>query len=355
MRIGKRNVFLCILVCWGCEVYSSSAPSVRMGADHGAIRYLGRFTEDYRFGWSGCSIEIVTDATDVRAVMELVSDDQAGLAVVVDGEARFLKVDKDRQLYVLASGLKPGRQRRIGLFKRTEGSKGTIRFKGFELSAGAQAFRPPDPGRKILVIGDSITCGYGNEAKTVEEGNSVENENGYMSYAAIAARELDADVMMLCWSGKGMYRNRQVQNDTADTIPKLFDHTLPAEAGVPWDHSRFIPDVVVINLGTNDMSTQGGKPPLDKEDYISAYTAFISRIRSVAPKSKIILSLGPMAYEPASNWLPEIAAQFNDVTVLLYARPAGVEDRGGHWHPSVKKDKAMAAELAAEVRNVIRW
>jgi lysophospholipase L1-like esterase len=152
-----------------------------------------------------------------------------------------------------------------------------------------------------------------------------------------------------------MSRNRQVQNDTTDTIPKLFDRILPAEKDPQWDHGQFVPDVVVINLGTNDMSTQGGKPPLNTEDYIAAYTAFIARIRSVAPKSKIIISLGPMAYEPASDWLPEIAAQFNEVTVLLYARPAGAEDRGGHWHPSVKKDKAMAVELMAHIRTLTDW
>ncbi len=56
-----------------------------------------------------------------------------------------------------------------------------------------------------------------------------------------------------------------------------------------------------------------------------------------------------------SDWLPEIAAQFNNVTVLLYARPAGAEDRGGHWHPSVVKHKAMAAELVEKIIAITEW
>ncbi len=351
--LSKRiTILLCVALF---RIYAVAGQPVQVEPSRPEILYTGRFTDDYRFGWSGSRIETELEGASISAVLELTGGKTAGITAVVDGQEKVLIVRPGQKIYPLAEGLESGKRHRIVLFKRSEGSIGTVKFGGFQLPDGGGLFNVAAPERKMLVIGDSITCGYGNEAKTVEEGNSVENENGYMSYAAIAARELNAGLMMVCWSGRGMYRNRQVQNDTAETVPKIFDRTLPAEETPLWDHSRFIPDVVVINLGTNDMSTQGGKPPLSKEDYIAAYTAFIARIRSLAPHSKIILSIGPMAYEPASNWLPEIAAQFTDVTVLLYARPAGPEDRGGHWHPSVKKDKTMAVELVAEVKKMTGW
>lgn len=237
---------------------------VKIEASHPSIHYTGRFTEDHRFGWSGSRIEIKTDAADAAGILELVSGASAGITVIVDGEEHFLKVEANRTVYPLASGLESGKHHRIVLFKRSEGSRGTVRFKGFQLSKNAQVFPPTIPNRKILVIGDSITCGYANEAASVNEGNTVENENGYMAYAPIAARKLNAELIMVCWSGRGMYRNRQKNNDTAETIPVLFDRTLPESQTPKWDHSRFIPNVVVINLGTNDKSTNGASPRFEK-------------------------------------------------------------------------------------------
>jgi len=335
---------------------SAVAQSAQIAPDHEAIRYVGRFTEDYRFGWTGCLIEVDFQGSEISAELEVVDGAAAGMTVVVDGEPRFLKISNGRKTYTLAEGLDAEAPHRIVLFKRSEGSLGTVRFHGFQTSEGATLSRPPAHTRKMLVIGDSITCGYGNEAKTLDEGNSIENENGYRAYAPIAARALNADLMMFCWSGRGMFRNRQLKNDQAATIPKIFDQTVPMSGTPEWDHSRFVPDVVVINLGTNDMAEQNGKKePLSKAEYSAAYKTFIERIREIAPDSKIIISIGPMGFEPVSEWLPEIAGEFSDVSVLVYAPFAGPEDKGGHYHPSVQKDQSMALELIQAVERVMNW
>lgn len=345
---------IAVSIIFGLSLAAGAAElPVHVGPDHDAIRTVGRFTDDYRFGWTGCRIEMETDAQTVDAELQSVAGGPAGMTVVVDGEARFLKVVPGQTVYRLAEGLPPGRHR-IELFKRSEGQRGCVQFNGFALSEGAQLFEVEASERRILVVGDSITCGYGNEAASIEEGNTIENENGYMSYAAIAARRLDADLMMVCWSGRGMYRNRQKNNDTAETMPVVFDRTLPLSAEPEWDHRRYVPDVTVINLGTNDQSTHGGKNPLQKSDYIGAYKKFIRKIRSFAPDSHVIVSIGPMAYGELGNWLEEIAGELEDVSVLVYARPQGQGDVGGHWHPSVAKHKKMADELVEKIKTVMR-
>jgi lysophospholipase L1-like esterase len=339
----------------GIGLFLSTAAE-QVAPSHESIRYIGRFTDDYRFGWTGCMIETDFQGTEIAAKLDVVQGPAAGITVIVDGVPRFLKVIKDRKNYVLAEGLAEGKQHRIQIFKRSEGSLGTIRFDGFRISPGGELFRPTAPVRKMLVIGDSITCGYGNEAATIDEGNTIENENGYMSYAPIAARALEADLMMFCWSGRGMYRNRQLNNDREKTIPKIFDQTLPMDESIKWDHSRFVPDVVAINLGTNDMALHNGKKePLAKEEYISAYKQFLSRILGYYPQSKIIISIGPMVDGAITGWLSEIAADFDNISVLVYSPFSGPEDKGGHHHPSVKKDRAMAAELLRAIHRVTGW
>ena len=311
-----------------------------------AIRYVGRFTEDFRFAWTGSQIETRFIGTTILADLQVVAAAPAGLTIVVDGEPRFLKLGKGRQTYTLAEGLDPKREHQILIIKRSEGSKGTVRFFGFELPDGGELMRPKALEKKLLFVGDSITCGYGNEASDPSEGNTVENENGYMSYALIASRQLLADAMLVCWSGRGMYRNRSKNHDRSGTLPDLFEQTLPYDKATQWNHDQFIPDVVVINLGTNDSADlNGAKGPLAKADFMATYVAFLKKLRGIAPDAKLILTVGPMQAGPVVDWLPEIAAQFDDAHVLIYSKFAGKADVGGHWHPSVQKHKAMAEQL----------
>jgi hypothetical protein len=333
--------------------FVSGVGAKEIAPDHEALRYVGRFTEDYRFGWTGCSIDTVFQGTELIADLEVTKGTVAGLTVVVDGESRFVKLEAGRQSVKVFLGGESQTEHRITLFKRSEGALGEIKFHGFDASEDAVVSRPSDRELKMLVIGDSITCGYGNEAQHLSEGNTVENENGYKSYAPIAARALDADLMMFCWSGRGMFRNRQLNYDQATTIPKIFNQTLPQSRLPAWDHARYVPDVIVINLGTNDMSENNGqKPPLSKDGYIDAYKQFLTRLRGYWPDSKIVLSIGPMGNASVSHWLPEIAAEFTNTFVLIYSPFSGREDKAGNYHPSVKKDRSMAAELVAAVQEI---
>ncbi|WP_185692460.1 SGNH/GDSL hydrolase family protein [Puniceicoccus vermicola] len=343
-----------------CVVFSagffSAVQAESVDPDDEAIRYVGRFTEDYRFAWTGAEIETLFQGSTIAADLQVVAAPPAGLTVVVDGEPHFLKIGPGRGTYTLAEGLDPNEVHRISVVKRSEGARGTVKFYGFELPDGGELMRPDAPDRRILVIGDSITCGYGNEASDPKEGNTVENENGYMSYALIAARELDADAMLICWSGRGMYRNRGKNNDQKGTLPMLFDQTLPFDGEIEWDHSRFVPDVIVINLGTNDSAElNGAKPPLPKEGFVETYTEFLKRLREMAPDSVLILSIGPMQSGPVAGWLPEIAEEFDNASVLIYSKFQGKEDIGGHWHPSVLKDQKMAQQLVEVIEASTGW
>lgn len=346
---------LLIFVAVYASAFALFSETLQVPPSDPAIRYVGRFTDDFRSGWSGSTIETDFSGTRISAMLDLLKRGEASYTVVVDGEEKVIFLTPGKQTYLIAEGLEPGKKHHIVLFRRCEGFFGEVRFEGFEISDDGELSAPPAKNRKMLVVGDSITCGYGNEAATVEEGNSVQNENGYMSYAAIAARALDADLMMVCWSGRGLYRNLSPVNDKVDTMPQLFEQTLPIDQTEKWEMSRFIPDVIAINLGTNDTGTRGGKGPLQKEDYQAAYVKFIKRLRAFAPDSKIIISLGPMTSgHPVETWLLEIAAQFENVAALVYP---GYEqgERGGHSHPNLKKDRLMAAQLEKQICEMTGW
>lgn len=95
-----------------------------------------------------------------------------------------------------------------------------------------------------LVHKRCITAGYGNEALTPAEQNSIENENGYMSYGPLAARSRNAVIMMFCWHGKGIHRNNAETGYHVGTIPRILNQTLlnVTDSVASWDHSKYIPD-----------------------------------------------------------------------------------------------------------------
>ena len=129
---------------------------------------------------------------------------------------------------------------------------------------------------------------------------------------------------------------------------------LPKEQTGKFDHKNYIPDVFVINLGTNDMR-KTHTTPLSKENYIRDYNQFIKKLRSYAPKSKIILCIGPMGFMPVKPWLSEIPKQHKNTSVLIFDAYKDASEKGGHFHPSIKKDKLMATQLQKAISKLTKW
>ena len=337
-----------------CLSQNDLSAEITIQPDNKNLRYIGRFTEDYRFAWTGSSIEVEFKGSSISASFKTFNTKKPiAMTAVIDGNEQVIFIKPGQVDYPLAKGMKPGKHRLL-LFRRSEANFGILQFKGLKLPQGSTLTQPQSRQRKIHVIGDSITCGYGNEAATLKEGNTVENENGYMSFAAISARRLDADLMMTCWSGKGISRNGRDSNDLSTTIPNLFDYTLPAQKKVVYQHKNFIPDLFVINLGTNDLRKQN-RDDLQKEPYVKAYQAFLKRLRSYAPNAQIILAIGPMQTKPVDTWLKEMATTTKNTEILVFDKFKSDDEKGGHYHPSVKKDKMMAEQLTTKIQAMTHW
>ncbi len=351
----RRLVFIAVLAF--ASVALAQPLTVAPNDPH--LQYSGRFTSDHTFGWTGSAIRCRFTNTAGTSLEAHFTTDRRRIAmqVVVDREPRgVIYLTRDQQRYDVVDDLPPG-EHTVALVQRTEPYFGGATFVGFTLSGGATLRPLPSFDRRILALGDSITCGYGNDANDPAEGNTAENENGYMSYAAIAARHLDADLTMLCWSGKGMFRDRSERpRDRMNPLPTLLERTLPLRDANDWPMDRHVPDVITINLGTNDLFRRDGeKPALQKDDYVTAYRQCIERLHRDFPGARIFACIGPMAFDPIDAWVRALADDYEYVHYVEFAPYAGGEDVGGHWHPSVTKHRRMAKHLAAEIQRVMDW
>ncbi|MBQ3918928.1 MAG: GDSL family lipase, partial [Oscillospiraceae bacterium] len=139
----------------------------------------------------------------------------------------------------------------------------------------------PAPARDMLIefVGDSITCGYGVDDEVKEHHFSTSTEDCTKAYAIKTAEKLDADWSLVSLSGYGIisgYSDGKVQQKN-QVIPKYYDKfgfSYSSFGGkkcdsIPWE-SAVHPDIVVINLGTNDASWVKTEPDR-KEEFTKAY------------------------------------------------------------------------------------
>ena len=127
-----------------------------------------------------------------------------------------------------------------------------------------------------------------------------------------------------------------------------------------WDFSRYQPDVVCINLGTNDLSTPNYDAKLLKQNY----HRLLKMVRQHNPKAKIVFLTGSMLYNEElklqKQLLDEVTAEAQkagDKEVYRFdMNPIdGEAFYGNDWHPNIYQDEKMAGELTPYLRKLMNW
>jgi Carbohydrate esterase 2 N-terminal/GDSL-like Lipase/Acylhydrolase family len=185
----------------------------------------------------------------------------------------------------LPSGSAPAGGWMIELVRRTESWMGTASFDGVLAPAGCELLAPPAwPARKLMFIGDSLTCGEYNERFPPENDSTPRSTNVARSYGMLLAKWLDAQVHIVAYGGRGIVRDWAGKREV-NTVPVFFERSMPDDPATKWDHSRYQPDVIVINVGTDHDHDILPQAELD-----DAYLAFVARVRAVHPKAYILIS-----------------------------------------------------------------
>ena len=320
------------------------------------LRYEGRFdlrdAAGPRCAWPASAVTLRFRGTGLNVRLADSNNDE--YEVVVDGQPSAVLVTRGGgHLYGVFRAPASG-PHTVTLVKRTEAFFGTTQFLSFQVARSGRLLSPPPrPARRLEVIGDSISCGYGNEAKDQHEKFTAATENAYLSYGAVAARAVSADYTCLAWSGRTMWPK--------NTMGEIYDLALPLDPDSRWDFARWTPDAVVITLSTNDFG--GGTP--DRAGWVAGYEAFLARVRRNYPQAAIYCATSPMmGGDPAAlakSYLAQIVADENaagdkNVRLLVFeTQDGGRNGFGADWHPSVKTDALMADKLAATLRADLGW
>ena len=194
------------------------------------------------------------------------------------------------------------------------------------------------------------------------------DENGWLAHPAVAARKLEAEFSVVSCSGIAIsegigkfeyslapmsyyypYCDRMAQ-ELEDTDSHL----------ILWDFENHIPDIIVLNLGTNDATvidlngdTQAGIAKFEKD-----YYAFLQMLRQYNGNTPhIICALGSLDYFLYDS-IQNVAKQFqkdyqdNKISCFKYGRVRVNDGLGACRHPYVTTQIRMGEELAAYIKTL---
>ena len=260
------------------------------------VHYFGRTYEKdsiQYFNWSASGFSVRFQGSGV--VAEIYSNDpdlrnMAYLKIYVDGEEMEDVPLKDtRQTVVLAEGLDPTVAHTVRVLKRTNARSSTAGVGEIRLLDGK--ILPPEEDKEKLIefIGDSLTVGYvaakgGNSANAW----STTTEDATKTYSKQIADAFDADYQVVAISGRGVVRNNG--GDTDILFPEIYRSLdLYNNPGVDYDFDKQ-PDVIVINLGTNDESAANSG--LSQTVFKDGLYAFLKEVREKNPNAQIIYAYG---------------------------------------------------------------
>ncbi len=125
-----------------------------------------------------------------------------------------------------------------------------------------------------------------------------------------------------------------------------------------WDFSSFVPNFIVINLGTNDETYTQGDSNKEKE-FQDGYVNFLDNIRKINKEATIICSLGIMGqqlFPSIEKAVETYKSKTGDqkVTTLKFDTQNINEDGGGAgWHPSEKTNIKAAALLESTIQRLM--
>jgi lysophospholipase L1-like esterase len=279
--------------------------------------------------------------------------------------------------YPIATGLAPGTHSLV-FTRRTESKFGTTTFKGVTLDPGATLVAPGTPAmHKVEVFGDSITAGLAND-DTGDWTNAT--ENGYMAYGPQFARLVNAEWHVEARGAGAFY------GDSLPMVPwfnQMFGPNLnqdyPDGGSESWDFTQWQPDVLILALGTNDVSTQCTSVP--QQSYVGQWVSFLTSLRGWYPHAEIFclaplvdqqngLASAAAPWDAVRQYIAEAVTQLGDPHTHSIIPLEGTAATGysGQWidhpadyvqcddiHPNVGGHTKIATHLQSIIAPIMGW
>ncbi len=275
-------------------------------------------------------------------------------------------INETNAQYVLAENLPEG-EHHIRLAKRTDISYSDVGVYSVDVTGENATFlEPPSQSeRKILFLGDSITSGDGLLSTDGSGSYISKYQDAKSTYASVTASYFGAEPQIVSRCGLGLIWNSssKAPEDGAISLPMIFDYSdyYYDSTKTKWEHSSFVPDIIVINIGTND-SRKVTSSDENKKRFTDTYEEFLGTVRQAYPDVPIICCYGAMVNDIVDLGVEDVvknvtSSGMKDVYYLRFPKNKALEFGFGVGnHPTAAKHKYDAEEyLIPLIKTVLGW
>jgi hypothetical protein len=238
------------------------------------------------------------------------------------------------------------------IVKRNTGEGPVPCFEGLLLDSGARLEPlPPRPACRIEILGGSLAMGFGNEANTIACADKHDSTNAYYAYGPILARRIGAEYHLTTVAGKGLVRNwASPFLCSPGGFLEFLPRTLRGRSAPSWEAHRWIPHVVIVDIGGNDYSS---RPHAPREVFAARFRALLAMVRDRYGCPVIVLA---QRREPLTTYLQRLVERerAKGRTAVHFMRHPRLQhgELGCDWHPNVAGHQRIADSLAVVLRRL---
>ena len=344
------------------------------------VKYLGRtalFGDTLLLSLSGSGIEFeytgkgleITFVGGNTAEVPNNEGNYVRIGVYIDGVRTNDLALNNRELKVKVAENADVKTSVIRIIKLSECAMSLMGIKSFEIADNESVKPAPALKTKIEFIGDSITCGYGVDDPDPTHNFKTLTEDVTKGFAYKTATALQCDYSMFSTSGYGIisgYTDNPEIRHADQLIPTFYESMglsydklegIPSSQSIKWDYSKYVPDIIVLNLGTNDDSFC--QDDAEKQAWFSSeYTLFLKKIREKNPNAKIICVLGLMGdrlFPAVCKGAADFRKETGDDKVYTLHLPEQDPEvgYGANYHPLESEHRKAADVLVSFIKNLI--
>lgn len=318
--------------------------------------------------FQGKELQVILQGDD-RCEMENMSENLARIKVFRDKQCIHDKMIDKKEIALVLQNSQDIEEHTYEILKVSESAMSNCAIKILVADDDACIYPTEKQPHFIEFAGDSITCGYGVDDEVAEHNFRTDTEDATKGYAYLACQQLLADHSLVSLSGYGIISGyssdglRRADQRLPLFYNKMgfsyssFENVFPQDAN--WNFADRQPDLVVINLGTNDDSFTRDDLELQLE-YCREYVAFLKQVRAKNPKAVILCILGmmgerlcPMVKKAVSDYCVETGDE--NLHFAHFTEQLAQDGRAADWHPSQLTHRKNAEKLSAVIRKIMQW
>jgi len=348
------------------------------------IRWIGRchYSTHLKrkfFYASASGFEVSFIGTTLRATFACSHTDdlsrQPYLSIFIDKDMNPLHnktvvMDCQEKSVSLATHLEKG-VHTVTILKRSEASDSDTSVVCIETDG---EFIRPESEKDFFIefVAASTSTGFANMANSPQEDKTTKNSNVFLAYSYLTGYLLDAEISIVAGSGWGISRGYNMEGVQSDfeNIPNAYryygidsSNRVITSLGF-YDNSLKHPNVIVINLGTNDFFSSNYallekvEQVIVEERFRRDYLKFLANLRETHMNSIILVAYGLMNEIPLlGNIIEGIIKKANQEYGNIHGFimvPAGYDGDpvGTYNHPTGKTHSRNAEALASLIHEL---